>query len=473
MRTFQYRDPASDKFWNVAVRGDAYFVSFGRTGSKGQTQYKQFADPAEAQAAVEKLIRQKLAEGYRETTPGAGPATDAAAPSLGQALEEAILEHPDEVASYAAYADHLQEQGDPRGEFIQVQLALEDPARDPAQRQQLREREAALLLQHQAAWAGPWVAALGQDSGPDGDGQQDFETPKCGFRRGILTVVTVGEMSQACAWAFTRSPQTRLVRELRIGGWKYEGGSPGDALLCWPYFANLRIFQLGWTSTEEYGEYCPHHCGTNGESAHEFVEQMPWLEELYLFAHRVDGNKLFALPLPSLRVAQLYHSQRCGLTKLAKNPSLANLTHLLCHPHALEYGDRPYIRLADLRAIVNSPHLTSLKHLRLRLADFGDRGCEEIVKSGILKRLQTLDLRHGRIGDAGARALAASPYLKRLQRLDVSRNELTDWGIAALKEVGILVATDYQHDSTPDVDADEDADATPEMAEYLYEGDME
>src|SRR5262249_20066142 len=150
---------------------------------------------------------------------------------------------------------------------------------------------------------------------------------------------------------------------LRVGGWKYEGGYPDDTLLRWPYFPNLRIFQLGWTSTEEYGEYCPHTCRTNGESAHEFVEQMPWLEELYLFAHRVDGNKLFALPLPDLRVAQLYHSQRCGLTRLAKNASLTRLTHLLCHPHGLEYGDRPYIRLADLRAIVNSPHLTSLTHL--------------------------------------------------------------------------------------------------------------
>src|SRR5262249_48938774 len=151
-------------------------------------------------------------------------------------------------------------------------------------------------------------------------------------------------------------------------------------------------------------------CNTDGENAYHFVRQMPRLEELYLFTHNVDGNKLFALPLPNLRVVQLYHSDNYGLAKLAQNASLTKLTHLLCHPHALDFeDDKPYIRLADLRAIVSSPYLTSLKHLRLRLADFGDKGCEEIVKSGILQRLETLDLRHGCIGDAGARTLAACP----------------------------------------------------------------
>lgn len=69
--------------------------------------------------------------------------------TLRQALEAALLDQPDDVATHMAYADHLLEQGDPRGEFIQVQLALEDPARSPAQRETLRRREAELLQQHQ------------------------------------------------------------------------------------------------------------------------------------------------------------------------------------------------------------------------------------------------------------------------------------------------------------------------------------
>ena len=47
---------------------------------------------------------------------------------LRTALEEALAANPDDVASHAAYADHLADLGDPRGELIQVQLALEDPS---------------------------------------------------------------------------------------------------------------------------------------------------------------------------------------------------------------------------------------------------------------------------------------------------------------------------------------------------------
>jgi uncharacterized protein (TIGR02996 family) len=45
---------------------------------------------------------------------------------LREALEAALVENPDDLAAHRAYADHLMELGDPRGEFIQVQLALED-----------------------------------------------------------------------------------------------------------------------------------------------------------------------------------------------------------------------------------------------------------------------------------------------------------------------------------------------------------
>src|SRR5207248_5592445 len=136
--------------------------------------------------------------------------------------------------------------------------------------------------------------------------------------------------------------------------------------------------------------------------------------------HRVNGGKLFALPLPNLRVLQLYHSYDYALDKLAKNPSLGKLTHLLCHPHALESDHRPYIRLPHLRAVLRSPHLASLTHLRLRLADFGDEGIEEVVNSGALKRLKVLDLRHGCVTDEGAKMLAGCPDAKNLELLDLS-----------------------------------------------------
>src|SRR5262249_20774708 len=146
----------------------------------------------------------------------------------------------------------------------------------------------------------------------------------------------------------------------------------------------------------------------------DFVKQMPDLEELRVFAHVRDAGKLVRLPMPNLRVFQLYHGWSYPLDRLAANKSVGNLTHLLCHPHGLEYGAEPYIRLKHLRAICRAPHLTRLSHLRLRNSDVGDAGAEEIARSGILKRLRVLELQLGCITDAGARALAACPDLKHL-----------------------------------------------------------
>src|SRR4051812_28638063 len=79
---------------------------------------------------------------------------------MREALEQALLENPDDVASHMAYADYLRDQGDPRGEFIQVQLALEDPGRSPAERKKLHRREEELLAAHERAWLGELAPLL-------------------------------------------------------------------------------------------------------------------------------------------------------------------------------------------------------------------------------------------------------------------------------------------------------------------------
>src|SRR5262245_21659509 len=430
MRTFEFKDGKSNKFWNIELKGKSFTVTYGRIGTDGQTQTKEFADAAKAKAAHDKLVAEKLGKGYVETTSGAATA---ASSKSGKALENAILANPDDLAAHAAYADWLTEQGDPRGEFIQVQLALEDETKPAKERKELQKREQELLQAHESEWAGTW-AALAAVGTPEGRGQLNFPASKpYGFVRGLLAEVTVGELTAKCARAFVRSPETRFVRRLFLGGWAYEeeegedhaeededvdedgGGEPSANILPrWPHFSNLRVFQLGWTSDEVYDDFCMFQCHLGGDSTHELVKRMPHLEELYLFAHGVPGSKIFGLKLPRLRVVQLYHSYDYALQELAKNASFTRLTHLLCHPHALDQ-EHAYIQLEDLRAVVRSPHLRNLTHLRLRLANFGDEGCEEIVKSGILQRLQVLDLRHGRISDAGARTLAACPDLKRLK----------------------------------------------------------
>ncbi|NHZ81124.1 WGR domain-containing protein [Massilia sp. CCM 8695] len=71
MRRFEYHDDVSIKFWQVDQAGSDLHIGFGRIGSAGQRQCKSYADSASAGAAMEKLIREKIAKGYVETSAGA------------------------------------------------------------------------------------------------------------------------------------------------------------------------------------------------------------------------------------------------------------------------------------------------------------------------------------------------------------------------------------------------------------------
>jgi hypothetical protein len=235
-------------------------------------------------------------------------------------------------------------------------------------------------------------------------------------------------------------------------------------LLRWPQLRFIRRFSWGWPASEDGGYYFS--CWMPGDHVHDFVKQMPDMEELRIFAHVRDANKLVALPMPNLRVFQLYHGWSYPLDKLAANKTVGKLTHILCHPHGLEPDDQPYIRLKQLRAICRASHLTNLTHLRLRSSDVGDAGAREIAQSGILKRLKVLELPLGCISDKGAQALADSPDLRHLELLDLSYNALTPAGIAALEATGVKVVAKEQHDQTR---YDEESGEN----EFLWHGDAE
>ena len=141
MRTFQYSDATSHKFWTIDVTGASVTVTYGKIGTAGQTQTKAYPTPEAARAEADKLVREKVRKGYVETTP-------AAAGSDADAFVRALVANPGDATGWCAYADYLAEQGDSRGEFMQVQLALENEALSKKERDTLRKREAALLKEH-------------------------------------------------------------------------------------------------------------------------------------------------------------------------------------------------------------------------------------------------------------------------------------------------------------------------------------
>ncbi len=451
MRTFEFDDGKSQKFWNIDLQGDHFTVTFGKIGSTGRTQTKTFADAARAIREHDKLVAEKLKKGYVETTPSGSNFSS----PLRATLEAALAENPDDQAASMAYADHLHELGDPLGDLAQVQIALENEGLGSAARQVLQERETELLNAHLRGWLGP-MAPWWVDQTIEDWQQQSGYYNSLTWRRGWIDELRIDNLADDVARAIVEQQnQLRLLRSLIVIRRDYEG--PGlQTLLTADIFANLRRFQIG-----PEGE----SCHIDGGNTVEFVTRMPRLEELHCYAHRVDSAAIFAMNLPHLRKLTIHHIHSYPLEILAANQSLSNLTDLCFWPHALEPGDEAaYITSEGAQAVFRSPNLKNVRHLQLRLSDTGDEGMRVLVESGMLRRLKTLDLRGGCVTDVGARILAECPDLRNLDRLDLTNNLIGTEGVALLQAVGIPLEIGQQFD--PD-------DVNDDEREYLWYGDCE
>jgi DNA ligase-1 len=68
-RMFEFQDGTVDKFWEITIDVKVVTVRYGRRGTGGQTNTKDFADVASAQKHANKLIEEKTGKGYSEVTP--------------------------------------------------------------------------------------------------------------------------------------------------------------------------------------------------------------------------------------------------------------------------------------------------------------------------------------------------------------------------------------------------------------------
>ncbi len=65
-RRLEFVRGRSSKFWEIAQDGCSITVRYGRIGSRGQTQTKEFDTAERAAHEVEKLTNEKLRKGYRD-----------------------------------------------------------------------------------------------------------------------------------------------------------------------------------------------------------------------------------------------------------------------------------------------------------------------------------------------------------------------------------------------------------------------
>lgn len=68
----EFEEGTSSKFWRARVEGKTLYVNYGKIGTAGQTQVKDFADHATAMKEYEKVVRDKRKKGYVDSSGGGG-----------------------------------------------------------------------------------------------------------------------------------------------------------------------------------------------------------------------------------------------------------------------------------------------------------------------------------------------------------------------------------------------------------------
>jgi len=318
----------------------------------------------------------------------AAPAADEPAPvdaARGDSLLAAILADPDRDDARRIYADLLTEHGDPRGEFILVDLALDGPL-SIRKREQLSQRRRELYKAHAKRWF-PWAVA--------------------GFRtqHGFLHAVkgSLKQLKAAASKIFAVEP----VTEVELTGAEEEDFI--EPLLATKWLPRVRHLILrGTVGDEGFSQLCA----------------SPTVADLR--ALNVNSNELGADALGGLDGGL----PRCTSLVLSGNPfgdeGLAGLRRWKHLPEIETlYLSRCEISAAGLGALLGGlplPHLD-----KLCLADneeLGDAAAAAIAAGAQhLPRLRHLELVNTGLGEAGLRALTEAK-LPALRRIDARRNDL-------------------------------------------------
>ncbi|MFO0594428.1 MAG: TIGR02996 domain-containing protein [Myxococcaceae bacterium] len=114
---------------------------------------EQVGAPAQTPAAVRKLAASVRLAPTAGDSPRLTQAPKKKGPLNEKALYEAVYANPDDDAPRTVLSDFLIEKGDPRGEFISLQLKRTSTQAEPG-------REGALLQKHQPAWLGELAGVL-------------------------------------------------------------------------------------------------------------------------------------------------------------------------------------------------------------------------------------------------------------------------------------------------------------------------
>lgn len=238
-----------------------------------------------------------------------------------------ILANPHDDVPRLVYADWLEEQGNPRGEFIRIQCELDAGVEDEDERNDLRVREMDLLDEFGEEWAGPVPEMVTRHVFLRGFVEY-VVMPMAEFVKQapeLIRLAPIRHVMLNCRRASDAEPLANCVQLEQMNGLILAGVAPDSVRQIFGRrsFPHLEKLVLGQNRI--------------GDEAVRSLANAPGLENL----------KMLDLCRDALR--------NSAAIALAESPYIKRLETLL-----LSHNE---IRLTGARALANSPNFDHLKHL--------------------------------------------------------------------------------------------------------------
>ncbi len=374
-RELVFMDSSSNKFWHIELVDDSHTVTYGRSGTAGQTKTKSFSDADAAKKDFEKLIAAKLKKGYVDAhseTASAGDSGDA----LPTLAFRGVLKQDDIYQNTKTFIGKRVVDYDP------------DKKTTPGGKTVYRFRS-------------------------------DYDEPNC------LPHLT----------HFLSTPAAADAVGIVIGNW---AGEDCDAdpleviqLLCESSkkLSKLKAIYLGDIIPEENEMSWIHTADVTP-----LLQAFPDLELL-----RTRGAEGLALSVPKHSKLRGLICESGGLpadvVRSIGRSDFPALEHLELWLGTQQYGGDSTVE--DLQPILSGDLFPNLRYLGLRNCEFADDVAAVIVNSPLVQRIETLDLSLGVITDEGGRALLSLPTDGNLQHASMHHNYMTAEVTRQLKKLPI------------------------------------
>ena len=329
-------------------------------------------------------------------------------------LEAQLARASDDAGLCAVYADWMTERGDPRGELISIELALEADPHSSS----LHIRRAQLHEQHDAGWVGPLLVS---------------NRVRLEWRRGWIDKVALGDTRSRrldpaprhdkLYAALRELPAAALVRKVSFGH------VDGDSQPSWDHCVAAVARHGAPASLRELALVGGHFWATEDTSVGDLSPAYPSLANLAVLRLELGAFELGHLGLPALRELDLaaWPITAGNIASIARGdvPALETLHLRLFYPRrgaACDAGD-----LAALLAAAPP----RLRHLGIENASFADELVPLLVP--LAPQLATLRLGYGKLGDRGAQLiLEHAGAFEHLDALDIVESEVSADAIESL-----------------------------------------